>query len=191
MANIKLNDPYVNFLLPSTEGNNVSLDMADLGEYKLVIFSCNHCPYAQAWEDRIINIQKKYKSSGLSTIMISSNDAEEYPEDNFQKMKERHSEKKFNFPYLFDETQEVAKSYGAVCTPDFFGYGLEFDGLQYRGRIRKLKNLQPIYSNKEGNKKNIKDISELRLAMEKIALTGKGPKKQVPSMGCNIKWFNK
>ena len=97
MANIKLNDPYVNFLLPSTEGNDISLDMADLGEYKLVIFSCNHCPYAQAWEDRIINIQKKYKSSGLSTIMISSNDAEEYPEDNFQKMKERHSEKKFNF----------------------------------------------------------------------------------------------
>ena len=92
MPNIKLNDPYVNFLLPSTDGNSISLDMADLGEYKLVIFSCNHCPYAQAWEDRIINIQKKYKSSGLSTIMISSNDAEEYPEDNFQKMKERHSD---------------------------------------------------------------------------------------------------
>ena len=120
MSNIKLNEPYINFLLPSTDGNNVSLDMASLGEYKLVIFSCNHCPYAQAWEDRIINIQKKYKSSGLSTIMISSNDAEKYPEDNFTKMKERHSEKKFNFSYLYDETQEVAKMYGAERTPEVF-----------------------------------------------------------------------
>ena len=93
MSNLKLNDPYVNFLLPSTDGNDISLDMADLGEYKLVIFSCNHCPYAQAWEDRIIKIQEKYKSNGLSVIMISSNDALKYPEDSFPKMKERHKEK--------------------------------------------------------------------------------------------------
>ena len=100
MSNLKLNDPYVNFLLPSTDGNDISLDMADLGEYKLVIFSCNHCPYAQAWEDRIIKIQEKYKSNGLSVIMISSNDALKYPEDSFPKMKERHK-KKFQFPLSF------------------------------------------------------------------------------------------
>ena len=109
MSNLKLNDPYVNFLLPSTDGNKVSLDMAELGEYKLVIFSCNHCPYAQAWEDRIIKIQEKYKSNGLSIIMISSNDALKYPEDSFPKMKERHEEKGFNFHYLLTKAKKLPK----------------------------------------------------------------------------------
>ena len=176
MANIKLNDPYVNFLLPSTEGNNISLDMADLGEYKLVIFSCNHCPYAQAWEDRIINIQKKYKSSGLSTIMISSNDAEEYPEDNFQKMKERHSEKKFNFPYLFDETQEVAKMYGAERTPEVFLFN-ELGLLKYHGTI------DDNYENENNvNKKYLED------AIESL-IEGKDPEtSSTDPVGCTIKW---
>ena len=176
MANIKLNEPYVNFLLPSTEGNDISLDMADLGEYKLVIFSCNHCPYAQAWEDRIINIQKKYKSNGLSTIMISSNDTQEYPEDNFQKMKERHAEKKFNFPYLFDETQEVAKMYGAERTPEVFLFN-ELGLLKYHGTI------DDNYEDESNvNKKYLED------AIESL-IEGKDPKTSLTDpVGCTIKW---
>ena len=176
MSNIKLNEPYINFLLPSTDGNNVSLDMASLGEYKLVIFSCNHCPYAQAWEDRIINIQKKYKSSGLSTIMISSNDAEKYPEDNFTKMKERHSEKKFNFSYLYDETQEVAKMYGAERTPEVFLFN-ELGLLKYQGTI------DDNYENENNvNKKYLED------AIESIII-GKDPEiSSTDPVGCTIKW---
>jgi len=176
MPNIKLNDPYVNFLLPSTDGNDVSLDMASLGEYKLVIFSCNHCPYAQAWEDRIINIQKKYKSNGLSTIMISSNDAEKYPEDNFTKMKERHSEKKFNFSYLYDETQEVAKMYGAERTPEVFLFN-ELGLLKYQGTI------DDNYENENNvNKKYLED------SIESI-IQGKDPEiSSTDPVGCTIKW---
>ena len=176
MSNIKLNEPYINFLLPSTDGNNVSLDMASLGEYKLVIFSCNHCPYAQAWEDRIINIQKKYKSSGLSTIMISSNDAEKYPEDNFTKMKERHSEKKFNFSYLYDETQEVAKMYGAERTPEVFLFN-ELGLLKYQGTI------DDNYEDESNvNKKYLED------AIESL-IEGKDPEiSSTDPVGCTIKW---
>tara|TARA_E500000178_G_scaffold94994_1_gene93986 strand:+ start:243 stop:794 length:552 start_codon:yes stop_codon:yes gene_type:complete len=176
MSNIKLNEPYINFLLPSTDGNDVSLDMASLGEYKLVIFSCNHCPYAQAWEDRIINIQKKYKSSGLSTIMISSNDAEKYPEDNFTKMKERHSEKKFNFSYLYDETQEVAKMYGAERTPEVFLFN-ELGLLKYQGTI------DDNYEDENNvNKKYLED------AIESL-IEGKDPEiSSTDPVGCTIKW---
>ena len=176
MSNIKLNEPYINFLLPSTDGNDVSLDMASLGEYKLVIFSCNHCPYAQAWEDRIINIQKKYKSNGLSIIMISSNDAEKYPEDNFTKMKERHSEKKFNFSYLYDETQEVAKMYGAERTPEVFLFN-ELGLLKYQGTI------DDNYENENNvNKKYLED------AIESI-IQGKDPEiSSTDPVGCTIKW---
>ena len=176
MSNIKLNEPYINFLLPSTDGNNVSLDMASLGEYKLVIFSCNHCPYAQAWEDRIINIQKKYKSNGLSIIMISSNDAEKYPEDNFTKMKERHSEKKFNFSYLYDETQEVAKMYGAERTPEVFLFN-ELGLLKYQGTI------DDNYEDENNvNKKYLED------AIESL-IEGKDPEiSSTDPVGCTIKW---
>jgi len=176
MSNIKLNEPYINFLLPSTDGNDVSLDMASLGEYKLVIFSCNHCPYAQAWEDRIINIQKKYKSNGLSIIMISSNDAEKYPEDNFTKMKERHSEKKFNFSYLYDETQEVAKMYGAERTPEVFLFN-ELGLLKYQGTI------DDNYEDENNvNKKYLED------AIESL-IEGKDPEiSSTDPVGCTIKW---
>ncbi len=180
-----------NFNLIGVDKKKYTLENFQGEKGTLIMFICNHCPYVKAVIKEIVNDVEYLKTKGINSVAIMSNDTKKYPEDSFENMIIFSKKNKFNFPYLFDETQEVAKSYGAVCTPDFFGYGLEFDGLQYRGRIRKLKNLQPIYSNKEGNKKNIKDISELRLAMEKIALTGKGPKKQVPSMGCNIKWFNK
>ena len=177
MSNLKLNDPYVNFLLPSTDGNDISLDMADLGEYKLVIFSCNHCPYAQAWEDRIIKIQEKYKSNGLSVIMISSNDALKYPEDSFQKMKERHKEKKFNFHYLFDESQEVAKMYGAERTPEVFLFN-EIGLLKYQGTI------DDNYENEAEVK--IKYVED---AIESL-ISGNDPKvTQTDAVGYTIKWI--
>ena len=177
MSNLKLNDPYVNFLLPSTDGNEVSLDMTDLGEYKLVIFSCNHCPYAQAWEDRIIKIQEKYKPNGLSILMISSNDALKYPEDSFPKMKERHKEKGFNFHYLFDETQEVAKMYGAERTPEVFLFN-EIGLLKYQGTI------DDNYENESEVK--IKYVEE---AIESL-ISGKDPEiTQTDAVGCTIKWI--
>ena len=107
-----------------------------------------------------------------------SNDVKNYPEDSFENMIKFSKLNNFNFPYLYDENQSVAKEYGAVCTPDFFGYNKNLE-LQYRGRIKELKNLKSINS----------DNSDLRNAMEMIAKTGKGPTKQIPSMGCNIKWF--
>ena len=107
-----------------------------------------------------------------------SNDIKNYPDDSFENMIGFSKINNFSFPYLIDETQEVAKKFNAVCTPDFFGYNKNNE-LQYRGRIRELKNLKPVRNN----------ISDLRTAMELIAKTGKGPKKQIPSMGCNIKWF--
>lgn len=176
MSNLKINDPYVNFLLPSTGGKEISLDMQGLGEYKLVIFSCNHCPYAQAWEGRIINIQEKFKSSGLSIIMISSNDAISYPEDSFEKMKERYKEKGFNFFYLYDETQEVAKMYGAERTPEVFLFN-EIGLLKYQGTI-------------DDNYENESEVKQRYLedAIESL-ISGNDPKiASTDAVGCTIKW---
>ena len=106
-----------------------------------------------------------------------SNDTKEYPEDSFENMKIFSKKFNFSFPYLIDDTQEIAKAYGAVCTPDFFGYNSKLE-LQYRGRIKELKDLKPINSGE----------SDLSRAMRLIIKTGKGPKEQIPSMGCNIKW---
>jgi hypothetical protein len=106
-----------------------------------------------------------------------SNDTKNYPEDSFDNMIEFHKNNKFNFPYLIDETQEIAKKYDAVCTPDFFGYNNNLE-LHYRGRIRELRDLKPIRN----------DESDLSKAMKLIAQTGKGPENQIPSMGCSIKW---
>ena len=121
----------------------------------------------------------KLESHGIKGVAICSNDVKNYPEDSFENMIKFSKNNNFNFPYLFDETQEIAKNYGAVCTPDFFGYNKNLE-LQYRGRIRELKDLKPV---KSGD-------SDLYKAMKQIAETGNGPKDQIPSMGCNIKWFN-
>ena len=107
-----------------------------------------------------------------------SNDVKNYPEDSFENMITFSKSNNFSFPYLFDETQDVAKSYNAVCTPDFFGYNKNLE-LQYRGRIKELKNLKPVSESD----------SDLKIAMKMVAISGKGPKNQIPSMGCNIKWF--
>ncbi|MBO83009.1 MAG: thioredoxin family protein [Actinobacteria bacterium] len=176
MPNIKINEPYLNFLLPSTEGKDYSLDMPSLGEIKVVIFSCNHCPYAQAWEDRIIAIQDSYKDKGVSVIMISSNDPVQFPEDNFEKMKERHSDKNFNFPYLFDESQEVAKNYGAERTPEVFIFN-NIGLLQYTGAI------DDNYEDESSVKSTyLKDALNSILADKKPVIENTDP------VGCTIKW---
>jgi len=176
MPNIKLSDPYINFLLPATDGKNYSLDLSSLGKIKVVIFSCNHCPYAQAWEDRIINIQKKYSNKGVSVIMISSNDSAEYPEDSFEKMKERHAEKNFNFPYLYDETQEIAKMYGAERTPEVF----VFDDL---GLLRYTGAIDDNYEDESAV-----TSSYLMNALDSLIKGNKADVETTDAVGCTIKW---
>ena len=145
----------------------------------LIMFICNHCPYVKTVIKDIVNDCKLIEKEGLKSIAIMSNDTKNYPEDSFENMITFSKKHGFTFPYLIDENQEVAKKYGAVCTPDFFGYNNKLE-LQYRGRIRELKDLKPV-SNSE---------SDLLKAMRLIIKTRKGPKNQIPSMGCNIKWIN-
>ena len=144
----------------------------------LIMFICNHCPYVKAVIKDIVYDADKLKNLNINTVAVMSNDTKNYPDDSFENMIKFSKINKFNFPYLFDETQEIAKKYGAVCTPDFFGYNGNLE-LQYRGRIRELKDLKPVSTGE----------SDLFNAMKMIAETGRGPKKQIPSMGCNIKWF--
>ena len=144
----------------------------------LIMFICNHCPYVKAVIKDIVHDTDKLKNLNINTVAVMSNDTKNYPDDSFENMIKFSKINKFNFPYLFDETQEIAKKYGAVCTPDFFGYNGNLE-LQYRGRIRELKDLKPVSTGE----------SDLFNAMKMIAETGRGPQKQIPSMGCNIKWF--
>ena len=167
------------FELKSTNNEMINLDDIRGENGTLIMFICNHCPYVKAVIKDIIKDYKNLKDLGIKAVAICSNDSINYPEDSFDKMINFYKDHKFNFPYLIDETQVVAKNYGAVCTPDFFGYNKNLE-LQYRGRIRELKNLKPIQSGK----------SDLFKAMKQIAETGNGPDDQVPSMGCSIKWLD-
>ena len=142
------------------------------------MFICNHCPYVKAVTKDIVEDCNELKKIGINSVAICANDAENYPEDSFDNMIEFAKKNQFGFPYLNDETQEIAKTYDAVCTPDFFGYNKNLE-LQYRGRLRELKNLVPVRSGE----------SDLFKAMKQIAENGKGPENQIPSMGCSIKWF--
>jgi len=166
------------FELKSIENKIVSLNDVKGKNGTLIMFICNHCPYVKAVIKDIVKDAKYLETLGIKSAAIMSNDVKNYPEDSFENMISFSKTHKFTFPYLIDETQEVAKEYGAVCTPDFFGYNKNLE-LQYRGRIRELKNLKPIG----------KGESDLNIAMRLIAASGKGPKNQIPSMGCNIKWF--
>ena len=169
-----------NFKLQSINGKSVSLEDIKGKNGTLIMFICNHCPYVKAIIKDLVEDCKKLKLEGINSVAIMSNDTKNYPEDSFDKMIEFAKDNKFgDLNYLIDETQEVAKKYGAVCTPDFFGYNKNLE-LQYRGRIRELKDLQPV---RNGD-------SDLKLAMRMIGKTQNGPVEQIPSMGCNIKWFN-
>ena len=167
------------FSLKGIDGELYSLQKVKGTKGLVVVFICNHCPYVKAIVNNIVDDANNLKKLGVNSVAIMSNDTKNYPDDSFEKMKEFAKKNKFNFPYLIDETQDIAKQYGAVCTPDFFGYNSKKE-LQYRGRMRELKDLKPV-DNKE---------SDLFKAMKLISETGKGPEDQIPSMGCNIKWFN-
>jgi len=166
------------FNLKSIENKHISLKDVKGEKGTLVMFICNHCPYVKAIIKDLVDDVKFLESLGIKSVGIMSNDVKNYPDDSFENMIAFSKVHGFSFPYLIDETQDVAKKYGAVCTPDFFGYNKNLE-LQYRGRIRELKDLKPV---------NTGD-SDLKNAMKLIATTGNGPKNQIPSMGCNIKWF--
>lgn len=167
----------VDFSLPGTDGRTWSL--ADIAGPKgtLVMFICNHCPYVKAVIDRIIRDARDLQALGIGVVAISANDPGDYPEDSFDNMREVAERLDFPFPYLFDESQAVAKAYGAACTPDFFGFDAG-GGLQYRGRLD-ASGRQAAGSDAR------RDLFE---AMRMVAETGRGPAEQIPSMGCSIKW---
>tara|TARA_B100001250_G_C19416302_1_gene621265 strand:+ start:37 stop:594 length:558 start_codon:yes stop_codon:yes gene_type:complete len=169
-----------NFKLKSINNELVSLENIKGTNGTLIMFICNHCPYVKAIIKDLVEDCKKLKKDGINSVAIMSNDTENYPEDSFENMIKFANDNNFeDLNYIIDETQEIAKKYGAVCTPDFFGYNKNLE-LQYRGRIRELKNLIPVRGGE----------SDLMKAMTMIAKTQKGPVEQIPSMGCNIKWFN-
>jgi peroxiredoxin len=144
----------------------------------LVMFICNHCPYVKAIQGRLVEDVAVLKENGIGVVAIMSNDPNDYPADSFENMQKVANEKNYNFPYLIDGTQQTAKAFGAICTPDFFGYNAKME-LQYRGRLDE----SGVQSN-EGDVK--RDLVE---AMLLVAKTGKGPIQQIPSMGCSIKWL--
>jgi peroxiredoxin len=164
------------FALKGTDGRTYSL--ADVRGRKgtLVVFICNHCPYVKASIGRIVAEANALREIGIGTIAIMPNDTEAYPQDSFDNMKAFAVRHGFTFPYAIDASQDVARAYGAQCTPDFFGLNAK-DELQYRGRLDASR-MTPIADAR-------RDLFE---AMKQIAETGRGPKEQLPSMGCSIKW---
>ncbi len=164
------------FDLPGTDGKRHWLADAAGPNGLLVMFICNHCPYVKAIRTHIVRDSVDLQGLGIGVVAISANDPADYPEDSFENMQRVAREFKFPFPYLFDESQEVARAYDAVCTPDFFGFnnGLE---LQYRGRLDASRTA-PVPGAR-------RDLFE---AMKTVAQTGKGPADQIASMGCSIKW---
>ena len=166
------------FNLLSTKNEKLSLKDIKGKNGTLIMFICNHCPYVKAVIKDIVQDVEFLKDLDVKAVAIMSNDTKNYPEDSIENMLSFSNLYDFSFPYLIDETQNVAKEFGAVCTPDFFGYNGNLE-LQYRGRIRELKDLKPVR----------KGESDLRTAMTQVAKSGKGPTNQIPSMGCSIKWF--
>ncbi|WPL18951.1 thiol-disulfide oxidoreductase [Thiorhodovibrio winogradskyi] len=169
--------PAPDFSLPGVDGKNWTRDDCKGPKGLLVMFICNHCPYVRAVRERIVRDALELAELGVNCVAIMSNDPTDYPEDSFENMKQVAEEFQFPFPYLLDETQEVAKTFGAICTPDFFGYNGQLE-LQYRGRLDE--------SRKEAAPEGVRrDLFE---GMKQVATTGKGPEKQIPSIGCSIKW---
>ena len=169
--------PAIDFRLKGVDDQYYDLNSLKGKNGLLIMFICNHCPYVKSIISRIIRDTSELKQAGINSVGIMSNDQTEYEEDSFENMKKMALSNNFPFPYLVDETQEVARAYGAVCTPDFFGYNNKL-GLQYRGRLDESRK-----ESVDGAKR------ELFEAMKQISRTGRGPDHQIPSMGCSIKWF--
>ena len=169
----------IEFALPDVDGKIWTLQECAGEKGLLVMFICNHCPYVKAIRERLVRDTRELKLLGINSVAIMSNDPSQYEEDSPENMKKVAQEYDFPFPYLLDATQAVAKQYGAVCTPDFFGYNRDLK-LQYRGRLDA--------SRKETAPEDVK--RDLFDAMKQVAQTGHGPKEQIPSMGCSIKWID-
>ena len=170
-------DATLDASLKATDGKTYSIRDLAWPNGLVVVFICNHCPYVKAVIDRIVSDAKVLKQMGVGFVAVNSNDASTYPDDSFDNMKLFAEMNGFPFPYLHDEDQSVAKTWDAVCTPDFFGFNSDM-GLQYRGRLDA--------SRKEAGPAELRrDLVE---AMRQVAETGKGPEEQVASMGCSIKW---
>lgn len=167
-----------NFNLLGVDGKHHTLERARGKNGLLVMFICNHCPYVKSIRERIVRDTLELKQHGINSIAIMSNDPAEYEEDSFEHMKEVAHVFKFPFPYVWDETQQIAKDYSAVCTPDFFGFNSNME-LQYRGRLDA--------SRKDAVENAPRDLFG---AMVAVAQTGKGPAEQIASIGCSIKWKN-
>lgn len=166
------------FDLPGVDGLRYTLANARGKNGLLVMFICNHCPYVKSIRDRLVRDTLELKQHGINSIAIMSNDPADYEEDSFENMGRVARQFSYPFPYVFDETQEVARHYGAVCTPDFFGFNADLE-LQYRGRLDA--------SRKEAVENAPRDLYN---AMLQVATTGQGPREQIASMGCSIKWKN-
>jgi peroxiredoxin len=174
-----LGAPAVDFNLPGIDNRQWTLEQCRGPKGLLVMFICNHCPYVKAIRQRIVRDTLELKGLGINSVAIMSNDPTLYIEDSFEHMQAVSSEYGFPFPYLMDGTQAVARAYGAVCTPDFFGYNSDME-LQYRGRLDA--------SRKETAAGAVRrDLFE---AMSRVAKTGQGPTEQIPGMGCSIKWLD-
>jgi peroxiredoxin len=169
--------PAVDATLPGVDGKQHSIFGQAGANGLVVVFICNHCPYVKAVISRIVRDAEDLKAEGIGFVAINSNDAEAYPEDSFANMKRFAEAHHFGFPYLYDEDQSVARAYGAACTPDFFGFNNELT-LQYRGRLDA--------SRKETGSTDLR--RDLYEAMKQVARTGNGPREQIASIGCSIKW---
>ncbi len=176
MSKLKIGDKAIPFALPGVDGQEHALaDYVD-NEVVALVFSCNHCPYVRAWEDRMVQIQADYADKGVQLIAVSANDAKKYPADSFPKMKERAQEKGFNFPYLYDETQEVANYYGAERTPEIFVFD-KAGALRYHGAL-------------DDNYENSQEVSShyLRNALDAVLADQIPAVAETPPVGCTIKW---
>jgi peroxiredoxin len=168
--------PAAPFDLPGTDGRRHTLESARGADGTVVMFICNHCPYVKAVVAKIVRDMTELRQRGVGAIAIMSNDVAAYPDDSFDKMKAFAAQHGFGFPYVIDETQDVAHAYGAVCTPDFFGFDRDL-ALAYRGRL-----------DASGRSSDPTATRELFDAMVSVAGTAKAPAVQHPSVGCSIKW---
>ena len=166
----------IDFRLPGIDGKHYTLDDCRGENGTLVMFICNHCPYVKAIQTNLSRDTRDLLDIGIKSVAIMSNDTNDYPEDSFENMQKIAEQYHYPFPYLLDETQEIAKAYGAVCTPDFFGYNADLE-LQYRGRLDASRTETASDAPRE-----------LFEAMKLIATSGKGPEDQITGLGCSIKW---
>ncbi len=172
---LALGSPAVDFHLKAVDAKSYSLK--DFGDRKalVIVFSCNHCPYVQAYEDRMVRMQRDYSGKGVTLVAINSNDDHDYPEDSFENMIRRAKEKGFNFPYLRDETQDIARKYGAICTPHVFAFDAK-QTLQYKGRIDDNRNAADVKTH------------DLKNALDAILAGGRPSVQETRPFGCSIKW---